>query len=261
MCYLLQVLKGILIGAGAILPGISSGVICMIFGIYEKLINSILNFFSDVKSNLKFLFPIGIGIFVGILIFGNFLKVLFMHYKVPASFCFAGFILGGIPSLLKKSEVGKINFSHILAFLLAFLLSVSIVYIEQSSNFSVYSNTPLVVAGFCMSCGVVIPGVSSTVILMLLGKYETYLSAVSSLNFSVLFPIGIGLCAGSLFFLLAIKYMLCHFKPITYFTIIGFILGSVFVLIPPIPNVTSFFTGVLAFTLGFFATIKLSVLH
>ena len=65
-------IKGIAIGAGAILPGISSGVLCVILGIYEKLLDSILNFFKDIRKNTKFLLPIIIGIAIGVLIFSNF---------------------------------------------------------------------------------------------------------------------------------------------------------------------------------------------
>ena len=66
-------LQGILIGAGAILPGISSGVLCVIFGIYENLLNCVLNFFKNIKENFKYLFPIGLGSLIGIVLFGNIL--------------------------------------------------------------------------------------------------------------------------------------------------------------------------------------------
>ena len=79
MHYIIQVFKGILIGAGAILPGISSGVLCVTLGIYEKLINSILGFFSNVKENAKFLLPIVTGVIIGVVIFGNLLKFLFAN--------------------------------------------------------------------------------------------------------------------------------------------------------------------------------------
>lgn len=76
-----NIFKGIFIGSGAILPGISSGVLCVIFGIYEKLLNSVLNFFKSPKENFKFLFPIVIGVAIGILIFSNFLN--YFLYSFP----------------------------------------------------------------------------------------------------------------------------------------------------------------------------------
>ena len=94
--------KGILIGAGAILPGISSGVLCVIFGIYESLLNCVFNFFKNIKQNFKFLFPLVVGGLVGIIIFGNILKYLFFAYPIQIKFIFIGLILGSIPAIFKE---------------------------------------------------------------------------------------------------------------------------------------------------------------
>ena len=80
MQFILRYLKGLAIGAGAILPGISSGVLCVVFGIYETLLNSILNFFQDWKKNLAFLFPILFGGITGIILFSNFITFFFQEY-------------------------------------------------------------------------------------------------------------------------------------------------------------------------------------
>ena len=102
MNFLSDCLKGIAIGAGAILPGISSGVFCVIFGIYEKLLDSILNFFSDVKNNFKFLFPIFIGVVLGIVLFGNVLNYCLYKFPIQTKSIFIGLILGSIPALIKE---------------------------------------------------------------------------------------------------------------------------------------------------------------
>ena len=91
-------IKGIAIGAGAILPGISSGVLCVIFGIYETLLNCVLNFFKNIKHNFKILFPIALGTFCGILLFGNILKYIFYAYPIQTKYIFIGLILGSIPA-------------------------------------------------------------------------------------------------------------------------------------------------------------------
>ena len=82
MNFVFNCLKGVAIGSGAILPGISSGVLCVVFGIYEKLLDSILYFFKDIKKNFRFLFPIIIGIIIGILIFSNLLNYLLVDFPV-----------------------------------------------------------------------------------------------------------------------------------------------------------------------------------
>ena len=104
MSYFKNCLMGIAIGTGAILPGISSGVLCLIFGIYEKLLDSILNFFKDIRKNLKFLFPIILGGFFGVLTFSKILDFFFINYESLTKSIFVGLILGCIPSLIKQAN-------------------------------------------------------------------------------------------------------------------------------------------------------------
>ena len=89
-------------------------------------------------------------------------------------------------------------------------------------------------AGFCMSAGVIIPGISSTLILMLLGIYEPYLDSIATVFLPFLFPLGIGLIIGSFIFMKLTKFLLDNFYAQTFFTIIGFTIGSIFVLYPRI---------------------------
>ena len=103
----LNMIKGIFIGAGAIVPGVSSGVLCVIFGIYEKLLDSIIHFFKDIKSNIKFLLPIIIGVAIGVLIFSNFLNYFLINFPVQTKSIFIGLILGSVPSLIKESKKKK----------------------------------------------------------------------------------------------------------------------------------------------------------
>ena len=124
--------KGILIGTGAILPGISSGVLCVIFGIYETLLNCVLNFFKNIKENFKFLFPIGIGTVVGIILFGNILKYLFFAYPVQIKFIFIGLILGSVPALIKESTK-KVKFKpyYLIFTLISLLFGIFLVMLEN----------------------------------------------------------------------------------------------------------------------------------
>ncbi len=204
------------------------------FGLYEKLVNSVLNFFKDIKKNFAFLFPICLGIFVGVFLFGNLLKVLFNKYYMPTSFAFIGLILGSIPLVIKQANVKKVTTLHILCMFVTFSLSLYLVALEgnvtTALNFNSYSY--LILSGAITSAGIVIPGVSKTVILMLLGIYEIYISAIASLNLSILIPIGIGFAIGGIIFLVLINFLFKIAKSYTYFAIIGFVLGSVFVIYP-----------------------------
>lgn len=256
MSFFTDCIKGIAIGAGAILPGISSGVLCVIFGIYEKLLDSILNFFKDVKRNLKFLLPIILGIFIGVICFSNILNYLFFTYPLQIKSIFIGLILGSIPSLFKEvSKKQKFRLRYLLFTLFAFVIGLSSVFLEKTLNFSSIENLNflyLIFCGFAMSIGVIVPGVSSTIILMLLGVYSTYLTSVSNLYFPILIPIGIGLILGSIIFMKLTKFLLNTFYAQTFYTIIGFTLGSIIVLIPDIGFDISGLICILCINLGFY---------
>lgn len=228
--------QGILIGAGAILPGISSGVLCVIFGIYENLINCVLNFFKNIKENFKYLFPIALGTIIGIVLFGNILKFLFYAYPIQIKFIFIGLILGSIPALLKTcTSKFKFKFSYLIFTFITLILGIFLVILEKKVtrfNSIDYNFIFLILSGFAMSAGIIIPGVSNTLILMLLGIYEYYLDAVSVIYLPFLFPLLIGVIIGSIFFMKLTKFLLDKFYPQTFFAIIGFTLGSILILYP-----------------------------
>ena len=230
--------KGFLIGSGAILPGISSGVLCVIFGIYEPLLNCVLNFFKNIKQNFKFLFPIVLGALVGIVLLGNVLKYLFFAYPIQIKFIFIGLILGSLPELFNVST-SRVKFKpyYLVFTLISLLIGVFLVILEKHiviHNLHEYNFLFLILSGIIMSAGIIVPGVSSTLILMLLGIYEPYLSSVSSLYLPFLIPLGIGIVIGSIMFMNLTKYLLDKFYTPTFFTIIGFTIGSIFVLYPRI---------------------------
>ena len=237
MNFLLNCILGIAIGSGAILPGISSGVICVIFGIYEKLIDSILNFFKDVKNNFKFLFPIITGVIIGVFIFSNILKFFLFQFPLQTKSIFIGLILGSIPSLFKEvNKNSKFKLKYLLYTLVAFIVGIVSVILENkigtnsiNQNFNyIY----LILSGFAMSIGIIVPGVSSTIILMIMGIYNIYLTSISNLYFPVLIPIGIGIVLGSIILMKTTNFLLKHFYEKTFYSIIGFTLGSIFVLLP-----------------------------
>lgn len=241
MKFIIDFGKGILIGAGFILPGISSGVLCVIFGIYEKLLDSVLNFFTDIRKNFRFLLPIALGGFIGIILFSKILQFLLYKYSLQTKSVFIGLILGGVVLLFKdirKKEKFKIN--NIVYLIISLFIGILMVNFENkigTQNIENVSYMYLILSGILMSVGIVVPGVSSTIILMLLGIYSLYLSSTSTLYLPVLIPMAIGVIIGSLIFMKIIKYLLDKLYTQTMFSIIGFTLGSVFVLLPSINTV------------------------
>lgn len=164
-------LIGILLGAGAILPGISSGVLCVIFGMYDKLLNSIFGLFKNFKQNFLYLFPIALGGIIGIFSVGNILKTLLNTYPIQTSFCFIGLILGSIPILIKKvnsEHIFKLRylFFAIIAFIIGYLLVILENKLNANNSITNFSYFYLFFSGILMSIGIVVPGVSNTLILM-----------------------------------------------------------------------------------------------
>lgn len=161
MKFIIEFLKGIAIGAGAILPGISSGVLCVIFGIYEELIDSILNFFKDIKKNLIFLFPILLGVSIGVIIFSKLLLFLFQTYPNQTKSMFIGLILGCLPILFKQAnQVKGFRLHYLLYLTFTLLLGLLSIFIENFFSNHIVSNTNivyLVLSGFFMSIGIVVP--------------------------------------------------------------------------------------------------------
>lgn len=255
MHFLLDFFKGIAIGAGAILPGISSGVLCVVFGIYESLLNCALNFFKNIKFNLKLLFPIGLGAFVGVVLFGNILKYIFYAYPIQTKSIFVGLIIGSIPELLKEAK-SKNGFKlQYLAYLsISFCIGIILVYIENKysfqNNVNHFSFIYLIFSGFLMSTGVIIPGVSSTLILMLLGVYDAYILSISSLYIPFLFPLAVGLILGSICCMKLIKLLLDKFHAQTFYSIIGFTIGSIFVLFPRVTSINDIILSILCIIFG-----------
>ena len=161
-------IKGIFIGIGAILPGISSGVICIVLGIYEKLLDSILNFFKDIKNNTKFLLPLGFGGLCGAIFFSSILLYLINNIPVPTKSLFIGLLLGSI-LLLYKNEINSSNefnnkkMPSYITFFVCFFIGISLIYVEKHfiiSNEYIkneYSFLFLVLSGFLMSIGIVVP--------------------------------------------------------------------------------------------------------
>ncbi len=155
MNFLSNCLKGVAIGAGAILPGISSGVFCVIFGIYEKLLSSILHFFSDIKSNAKFLLPIFIGMAFGIILFGNILNYCLYQFPIQTKSIFIGLILGSIPALIQKVHTRqRFKPLYFIFFALAFFIGIVCIFLENTLTISTLESVNyfyLILCGFLMS--------------------------------------------------------------------------------------------------------------
>ena len=224
-----NVFKGVLIGAGAILPGISSGVLCVILGIYEKILNSVLNFFSDVKGNFKYLFPFIVGIGIGVIIFSKIVNYFLNNFEMYTRFAFLGLVIGTIPLFYKEVKKEGFNKKYYILIIAAAICGFSLFFVNkdffpQVTNPNLFQS---VILGVAVAGSSIVPGVDSAVILSSLGLYELYVSSLASLNFSILIPAGVGLVVGALVISFIINKLIKRFYTATFSIIFGLFLSII----------------------------------
>ena len=261
-----NIYRGILMGISDLIPGVSGGTIAFILGIYDRLLESISGFFSrQWKKQLGFLVPLGMGIVITLLLFSRFIEYLLSNHYEATQFFFMGLILGVLPYIMKQAEVKK-NFTarHLIILLVIGAALASMAFIQTNDNvapiteLSVPTFFLLFFSGWLASMAMLLPGISGSFILLLIGVYSTAINALSTLNLPIVMAIGAGVMVGFIISSKAITYLLDHFTYVTYAAIIGLILGSLFVVFPgfsadPVVLFTSLATFMvgLVFTLWF----------
>ncbi|ALS79846.1 DUF368 domain-containing protein [Planococcus sp. ANT_H30] len=262
-----NIYRGILMGISDLIPGVSGGTIAFILGIYDRLLESISGFFSrDWKKYLGFLVPLGIGIVITLLVFSRVIEYVLEHYYEATQFFFMGLIIGVIPYIMKQAEVKK-NFTarHLIVLgVIGTALAVT-AFIPTEENLAPITSLTLPVffllffSGWLASMAMLLPGISGSFILLLLGVYSTAINALSTLNIPIALAIGAGVIVGFIVSSKAIQYLLAHFTYVTYAAIIGLILGSLFVVFPGFSSdLTTLIASLVTFVLGLSFTLLFS---
>lgn len=273
MKYFINFLKGMIIGIANIIPGLSGGTMAISVGVYEKLINTIGNFFKKFKETFKenmiFLIPIGIGAVVGVVGFSKLLDFLLNNYKMPTQFAFIGLILGSFPLIFKNANKNGFKKSYLIACVITLVIGLVLTILEKTGVTGATVNSfdlnfvniiLLFFYGFIAAGTMVIPGLSGSFMLLLLGVYGAILSAVSSLNIPILIPFGIGVMAGILVCAKVIDLLLNKFYGHTYYAIIGFIIGALPAIYPGFAFNLMGIISIITLILGFVASYMFSKL-
>lgn len=240
---LVLVIKGMVIGLSMLIPGVSGGTMAVIMGIFDPLINAIGSFYKHFKQSLMVVIPIGVGAGVGILAFSTPIVYMLENLYAPTLFLFMGAVLGGIPSIFKETGIQKGNFkiSQPVLFFVGVAVVVAIALLPKdmlslNTNNAVASFLVLMAAGVISSVSLVLPGISGSYMLLLLGLYESVMRAVKALDISLLLPLGFGIVAGILFITKLLQFLLKKHRRGTFTVILGFIVASVFELFPGVPQ-------------------------
>lgn len=219
------VVKGLVVGATMLVPGVSGGTMAIILGIYDRLISAVSSFRKNVKENLLFLTVFALSAGIGMFLFSTPVSWFLEHYEIPAISFFVVIILCGVPVIGRKSGVEKVSFSVVMYILLGASMVVCISKIPENI-FHTESFAGLMAAGVLSAAALILPGISFSHFLLILGIYEKLLEAVQSLNLSFLFPLGTGVLAGIVLLSKVLEKLLEKYPKPIYMIILGFILGS-----------------------------------
>ena len=246
MKYIILAIKGFMMGIANIIPGVSGGTIAIILGIYEELINRVSNITKNFVDNLKFIIPIGIGIGASIAIMSGLIKYSYNNFPLPTMMFFVGLVLGGIPMIVNKVK-GKKGSKNVSNYIIALITFSIVIFMSLSdlifktnttvsfANMGIISYILLFLVGVVAAGTMVIPGISGSLVLMLLGYYYPVIDTIHSFvkfdniigNGIVLGVFGLGVLIGIVIIAKILELLFKKYKIKTYFGVLGFILASV----------------------------------
>ena len=230
---IMRLIHGAIIGLGAVLPGISGGVLCVVFGVYKPIMELLSHPFKAIKKYAKLLIPVVIGIGIGFLAISKLLGFLLNKYPDPSVCLFVGLIAGMLPSLFREAgEKGRTKGSFVslavcFVVVLALLLGLNAVHVTIVPNFGWY-----LFCGFCIALSVIAPGMSFSTLLMPLGLYTPLVEGIGNLDFGVLVPAGIGALITVILLAKAVDTLMNRHYSIVFHGIIGIVIAATIVIIP-----------------------------
>ncbi|MFR4440763.1 MAG: DUF368 domain-containing protein [Hungatella sp.] len=257
MTFLMDMVKGIFIGIANVIPGVSGGTMAVSLGLYDKMIGAISSLLKDWKKSLKVLLPIILGCVVGIVGFTYAIEYLLSNHTFVTCMAFVGLILGGIPLLIhalrkeiQQSSQKRIGISGILAFVILFCVAAFLPMLNSDTEvLRTFTATPgtlisLFLVGVIASATMVIPGVSGSLVMMILGYYygiidtiKLFLDSLKALDLTgmwngaiLLFPFGIGVLLGIFLISKLITFLFERYGLQTYCAILGLIAASPFAI-------------------------------
>ena len=252
MSYIWIVIKGILVGVANLIPGVSGGTMAVSLAIYDDLIFAITHLKKAFKKSMSILLPLALGILLGIVFFSYAIEVLLSQYTFPTAMAFVGLVLGGLPILLRqfahtlKTERESIGWSQLVVFTLFFALIVVLSFYQESDvtfealDLTLANLAILFFVGLIAAATMVIPGISGSLVLMILGYYyniintlTNFFDALRSLDtqgilhgLALLIPFGLGVLVGIFLISKIIEYLFANQPVLTYSGIFGLVLAS-----------------------------------
>lgn len=264
MNFLSRMLKGLAVGVANIIPGVSGGTMAVVMGIYDRLIGAVSALRKDFKNSVLYLLPIGIGAVMGILLFSRLIELLLRDFAMPTNLFFLGLIVGSIPMIYHRAVKESFKPVSMVPFVICFAIMMGMTLLQNVSDAGsalITTLTPvsaiqLILAGAVAAACMIMPGISGSMVLVLMGVYTSVLTAISSLNIPVLIPVAVGILIGLLGGAKLIDFFMKRYEQQTYFAILGLIAGSILPILlsagytPGVQTLLSVFTLVLGAALA-----------
>lgn len=224
--WLLRFVKGMFIGSGFILPGVSGGALAAVFGIYERIITFLAHITKNFKENVLFFIPIGLGGLAGVFILAFPINYLLENFETPVLWFFVGCILGTIPALWHEAEKQGRTSTDIIILVISFIVGlVFLIYGQRLFDGNVAENTfTWMIAGALIGLGMIVPGLSPSNFLVYMGMYTGMTQGIKEINLGVIIPIGIG----GIVCVLTLSKVMDYIFSKAYSKLFHFILGVVF---------------------------------
>lgn len=276
-----QILQGMVVGIANIIPGVSGGTMMVAMGLYDRLIHAITHLKSEFKDSMKLLIPIFAGAGIAIVALSRLFEFLLATYPIPTNFAFCGLIAGSLPFIFKKVKGHKVTVSKIIPFLIFFGVVILMALLGETGGASAdvslgfVNLLKLFGVGIVAAATMVVPGVSGSMMLMLLGYYDTILKVINDFvdalvkvdmgglltGVGILAPFGIGVVIGIFLIAKLIEFIFSKAEIHAYYGIIGLILASPIAILMKTDwsgiSVLMVGIGVVTFALGWFTASKL----
>lgn len=243
---ILLVIKGFIMGIANIIPGVSGGTLAIILGIYEKFIGALSHFFKNFKENIKFLALVFLGIGISLITMSHFIDFSFKNFPIPTTLFFVGLVIGGIPLLYNKvkGKKEKKQISSWIIFAITFMIVIFMALFDKIFgtvgtvdfvNMNLFGYILLFFVGAIVAATMIIPGVSGSLVLMLLGYYYPIINLIKELtqfnnlgnNLIIAIVFGIGVLVGIVLISRLIEYLFKKFESKTYYGVLGFVFASI----------------------------------
>ena len=230
---ILWVLQGFLIGLGAILPGVSGGTLCYAFGIYDNLLDVLSRPIKGIKKHWLMLIFVGLGGVLGFIGFSGITAAL-LAWNEPVVLCvFVGLIIGTVPELWRDSGEHGRGKASIIAMIISFVAIAALFYLCGNVWSIVIPATTwgFVICGVAWGLCFIVPGFSSSTLLLLFGIYEIMSDGISKLDMSVVLPLGIAMLATLLLLSKVMRFVFDKFHSIASHCIMGFVLATTLMIL------------------------------